>query len=182
MTLDNTSIFFAREGNLLSQAWNKLNSDKWWNIPPIDWIIWTSIMQKMNPVSCIRCPENKVKSIQARIQISTCRKFCRFLGFMWISHWWMLLMLAKFGSELLIAPGGPGLPLIIGFWNGAVWGRRGNREIESEIGEQVWPGEQNSWLAGFVISGNQTRLFPEFLRFLLSVSKRSFVFLSNPKI
>ena len=33
MTLDNTSIFFAREGNLLSQAWNKLNSDKWWNIP-----------------------------------------------------------------------------------------------------------------------------------------------------
>ena len=32
MTLDNTSIFFAREGNLLSQAWNKLNSDKWWNI------------------------------------------------------------------------------------------------------------------------------------------------------
>ena len=32
MTLDNTSIFFAREGNLLSQAWNKLNSDKRSNI------------------------------------------------------------------------------------------------------------------------------------------------------
>ena len=32
MTLDNTSIFFAREGNLLSHALNKLKSDKWWNI------------------------------------------------------------------------------------------------------------------------------------------------------
>lgn len=64
---------------------------------------------------------------------------------MWISHWWMLLMLAKFGRELLIAPGGPGLPLIIGFWNGAVWGgnerRLGNRS-QSDPGNKTldWRG------------------------------------------
>ena len=65
ITLDKTSIFFALEGNLLSQA---------------------------------------------------CRKFFLFLGFMWISHWWMLLILAKLGPKLLIALGGSGLPLIIVFW------------------------------------------------------------------
>ena len=72
-------------------------------------------------VSCPRCPENNEENLRGSDPNLTWRKFCRFLGFMWISHWWMLLMLAKFGSELLIAPGGPGLPLIIiGFWNGAV--------------------------------------------------------------
>ena len=40
-----------------------------------------------------------------------------------------------------------------------------NPEIREQV--PIWPREQNSWLAGFVISSNQTGLFPEFLRFLL---------------
>ena len=55
-------------------------------------------------------------ALEGNLLSQACRKFFLLRGFMWISHWWMLLMFAKFGpGPPLIPLGGPGLPRIIGF-------------------------------------------------------------------
>ena len=56
-------------------------------------------------------------ALEGNLLSQACKKFFLFLGFMWISHWWMLLMLAKLGPgpARAMAEGGPGLPRIIGF-------------------------------------------------------------------
>ena len=46
----------------------------------------------------------------------SCRKFFLFHGFVWISHWWIPLILAKLGPDPLTVPRCPGLPHIMCFW------------------------------------------------------------------